>query len=155
MLVADLQRNTLSSFDILADALKDQVESRARRDDAAWRSVSAHDDAAIMAAIHPIPHLDLRTELRHDSIVEYQLLQLALVAHRGLAPLICVFLDADNIALVLFALRDADGIEARGEARTGVFESVADVETVNEELAFSDFALEAIACNCNEHKFNI
>ena len=143
------------SFNILADALIEQVESRARRDDASECGASSDDDASIAATMHAIPSLDLRTELRHDSIVEYQLLQLALVAHRGLAPLICVFLDADNIALVLFALRDADGIEARGEARTGVFESVADVETVNEELAFSDFALEAIACNCNEHKFNI
>ena len=78
LLVLDFQRNTLPSFDILADALKDQVESRARRDDAAWCSESAHDDAAIMAAIDAIPHLDLPTELRHDSIVEYQRLELAL-----------------------------------------------------------------------------
>ena len=77
--VLDFQRNTLPSFDILAEALVEQVESRARRDDAAWRSESAHDDAAIMAAIHPIPHLDLPTELRHDSIVEYQRLELAVL----------------------------------------------------------------------------
>ena len=92
LLVLDFQRNTLPSFDILADALKDQVESRARRDDAAWRSESTHDDAAIMAAIHPISHLNLPTELRHDSIVEYQRLELA--------------------------LHDAYGVYARGEART-------------------------------------
>ena len=90
--VLDFQRNTLPSFDILAEALVEQVESRARRDDAAWRSESAHDDAAIMAAIHPIPHLDLPTELRHDSIVEYQRLELA--------------------------LHDSYGVDARGEART-------------------------------------
>ena len=45
-----------------------------------------------MAAIHPISHLDLRTELRHDSIVEYQHLVLA--------------------------LHDVYGVDARGEART-------------------------------------
>ena len=145
----------MSSFNILANALIEQIKCRARRDDATECGASSDDDAAIMAAIDAISSLDLRTELRHDRIVEYQLLQLALVAHRGLARLICVFLDADNIALVLLALRDADGIEARGEARMGVFEGVADVETVNEEFAFGDFALEAIACNCDEHKFNI
>ena len=45
-----------------------------------------------MAAIDAIPHLDLRTELRHDSIVEYLRLELA--------------------------LHDAYGVDARGEART-------------------------------------
>ena len=45
-----------------------------------------------MAAIHPIPHLDLPTELLHDSIVEHHLLELA--------------------------LHDAYGVDARGEART-------------------------------------
>ena len=110
--VLDFQRNTLPSFDILAEALVEQVESRARRDDAAWRSESAHDDAAIMAAIHPIPHLDLPTELRHDSIVEYQRLELA--------------------------LRDAYGVDARGEARTWVFEGVADKFFVDIQMSLNE-----------------
>ena len=45
-----------------------------------------------MAAIDAISHLDLRTELRHDSFVEHHLLELA--------------------------LHDAYGVDARGEART-------------------------------------
>ena len=110
--VLDFQRNTLPSFDILAEALVEQVESRARRDDAAWRSESAHDDAAIMAAIHPIPHLDLPTELRHDSIVEYQRLELA--------------------------LRDEYGVDARGEARTWVFEGVADKFFVDIQMSLNE-----------------
>ena len=110
--VLDFQRNTLPSFDILAEALVEQVESRARRDDAAWRSESAHDDAAIMAAIHPIPHLDLPTELRYDSIVEYQRLELA--------------------------LRDTYGVDARGEARTWVFEGVADNFFVDIQMSLNE-----------------
>ena len=118
LLVLDFQRNTLPSFDILAEALVEQVESRARRDDAAWRSESAHNDAAIMAAIDAIPHLDLRTELRHDSIVEYLHLELALVALGVLSHLVTQTLHADHIAPMLLALRDAYGVDARGEART-------------------------------------
>ena len=67
------------SFNILADALIEQVESRARRDDASECGASSDDDAAIAATMHAIPSLDLRTELRHDSIVEYQRLELAVL----------------------------------------------------------------------------
>ena len=135
----------MSSFNILANALIEQVESRARRDDAAWCSECAHDDAAIMASIYAISSLDLRTELRHDSIAEYQLLHLALVAHGVPVGLICAFLDAQDVALMLLALRDADRIGASREAGMGVLESVADENIIDIELAFSDFALDKIA----------
>ena len=69
-------------------------------------------DAAIMAAIDAISHLDLRTELRHDSIVEYQRLELA--------------------------LHDAYGVDARGEARTWVFEGVADKFFVDIQMSLNE-----------------
>ena len=100
------------SFNILADALIEQVESRARRDDASECGASSDDDAAIAATMHAIPSLDLRTELRHDSIVEYQRLELA--------------------------LRDAYGVDARGEARTWVFEGVADKVFVDIQMSLNE-----------------
>ena len=106
------------SFNILADALIEQVESRARRDDASECGASSDDDAAIAATMHAIPSLDLRTELRHDSIVEYQLLELALMALVVLSHLVTQTLHADHIAPMLLALHDAYGVDARGEART-------------------------------------
>ena len=71
-----------------------------------------------MAAIDAIPHLDLPTELRHDSIVEYLRLELALMALGVLSYLVTQTLHADHIAPMLLALHDAYGVDARGEART-------------------------------------
>ena len=63
--------------------------------------------------------------------------------------------QAEHLSRVLLALFEMDGVLSCGDAGMGVLEGIANVNTVDGEVAFGIFATDGGSCNYNIHTFNI